>query len=106
MAWTILFIAGVFEIGWAIGLKYTHGFTRPMPTVLTIAAMIVSMTLLAYAVKTIPVGTAYAAWTGIGVLGTATLGILLFAEPVNTPRILFLLLILTGILGLRLTAAQ
>ena len=104
MAWTILFVAGIFEIAWAVGLKYTHGFTRPLPTVLTVIAMIISMTLLAYAVKTIPVGTGYAVWTGIGVLGTAILGILLFAEPLNAPRILFLGLILTGILGLRLTA--
>lgn len=101
-AWLILFVAGLFECGWAIGLKYTHGFTRPIPTLLTIAAIIISMGLLGVAVRTLPVGTAYAVWTGIGALGTATLGILLFREPATAARLVCLALIVTGIVGLKL----
>lgn len=104
MAWICLAIAGLFEVGWAIGLKYTQGFTRPWPSVLTIAGIVISMSLLALAVRTIPVGTGYAVWTGIGAVGTATLGILLFDEPVTAWRLFFLLLIVTGILGLKWTA--
>ncbi len=105
MAWACLFIAAVFEIGWAVGLKYTVGFTRLWPSLLTIGSMIASMTLLAIAVRSIPIGTGYAVWTGIGALGTAVLGMILFAEPVTAARIFFLLLIVFGIVGLKFTAA-
>ena len=104
MAWAMLIVAGLFEIGWAIGLKYTQGFTRPLATVLTIAAMVVSMTLLGLAVQKIPVGTGYAIWTGIGAVGTAALGIWLFHEPVTPARIAFLLMIVAGIIGLKFSA--
>lgn len=105
MAWTYLFVASLFEIGWAIGLKYTHGFTRLWPSVLTLAAMALSMFLLALAVRTIPIGTGYAIWTGIGAAGTATLGIILFAEPLTTWRVVCLVLIVSGVIGLKITAA-
>lgn len=104
MAWVYLLVAAVFEIGWAVGLKYADGFTRLWPSVLTIAAMVVSMGLLALAVRSIPVGTGYAVWTGIGAVGTAILGIVLFREPVTAARIAFLLLILCGVAGLKVTA--
>jgi quaternary ammonium compound-resistance protein SugE len=104
MAWTYLLIAAVLEIGWAIGLKYTEGFTKLWPTVWTVAAMVASMILLALAVRTIPVGTGYAIWTGIGAVGTAVLGIWLFQEPVTFWRVLFLLMIVGGIVGLKFTA--
>jgi len=105
MAWVYLFLAGLFEVGWAIGLKYTQGFTKLWPSVLTVVAVVISMSLLALAVRTIPVGTGYAIWTGIGVVGTATLGIVLFAEPVTAWRMFFLLLIVCGIIGLKFTAS-
>ena len=105
MAWVCLFIAGLFEIGWSVGLKYTEGFTKLWPSVLTIAAIIISLSLLAMAVRTIPIGTGYAIWTGIGVVGTATLGIVLFAEPMTAWRLGFLLLIIVGIIGLKFTAS-
>ena len=101
MAWVYLLLAGLFEIGWAVGLKYTQGFTKLWPSVLTVAAIVVSMTLLALAVRTIPVGTGYAVWTGIGAVGTAALGIVLFSEPVTAWRVFFLLLIVGGIIGLK-----
>lgn len=104
MPWILLAIAGLLETGWAIGLKYTEGFTRPVPTVLTIAAIIGSMVLLGLAVRDLPVGTAYAVWVGIGALGTAVLGILLFGEPATPARLLFLALLLIAIAGLKLTA--
>jgi quaternary ammonium compound-resistance protein SugE len=104
MPWILLAIAGLLETGWAIGLKYTDGFTRPVPTVLTIAAIIGSMVLLGLAVRDLPVGTAYAVWVGIGALGTAVLGILLFGEPATPARLLFLALLLIAIAGLKLTA--
>lgn len=104
MAWTYLFFAGIFEIGWAIGLKYTDGFTKPMPTVLTIASMIVSLGLLGLALKTLPVGTAYAIWTGIGTVGTAMLGIWLLGEPATALRLACIALIVSGIIGLKLVA--
>jgi quaternary ammonium compound-resistance protein SugE len=104
MDWFYLLAAAVFEIGWAIGLKSTQGFTKFWPSVFTISAMIVSMTLLAIAVRTIPIGTGYAVWTGIGALGTAVLGILLFNEPATAWRLLFLAMILCGIVGLKATA--
>lgn len=97
-------IAGVLECGWAIGLKYTEGFSRPLPTALTVLAMIASVWLLSVAMKTIPVGTAYAVWTGIGAVGVAILGMLLFGESREVARLLFLLLIITGIIGLKLVS--
>ena len=102
MAWIYLTIAGLFEIGWAIGLKYTEGFTRLLPSLWTIASMILSIALLGLALKTLPVGTAYAVWTGIGAVGTAALGIYLFAEPATAARLLCIGLILAGIVGLKL----
>ena len=104
MAWTYLLIAAFFEIGWAIGLKYTQGFTKLWPSVLTIAAMVLSLFCLALTVRTIPVGTGYAIWTGIGAVGTAILGIVLFAEPVTAWRVVCLLLIVLGVLGLKFSA--
>ena len=103
MAWLSLFFAGLTEIGWAIALKYSHGFTRLIPSILAIGAMILSFFLLAHSLKTIPIGTAYAVWTGIGIMGTVILGILLFNEPVSFCRILFLSMILIGIVGLKVT---
>lgn len=102
MAWVYLAIAGLFEIGWAIGLKYTHGFTRLVPTTLTLASMVVSLGLLGLALKSLPVGTAYAVWTGIGTLGTAMLGIVLFGEPAHALRLACIGLIVAGIIGLKL----
>ena len=105
MNWLILFVAGMLEIGWAIGLKYTDGFTRPLPTLVTVLSMVLSMGLLGIAVKSLPVGTAYAVWVGIGAVGTAALGIVLFDEPTSAGRFVSLALVLAGIVGLRLTAA-
>lgn len=104
MAWIYLFFAGLFEMGWAIGLKYTEGFSRLVPSVLTVAAMGISFWLLATALKTLPVGSAYAVWTGIGAVGTAALGIILFKEPATAARLVSILLIVAGIAGLRLTS--
>ena len=104
MAWVYLFIAGLFECGWAIGLKYTEGFTKLVPSVLTVAAMALSFWLLSTAMKTIPVGTAYAVWTGIGAIGVAILGMILFDESRNITRILCLMLIVAGIIGLKLVS--
>lgn len=101
LPWIYLTIAGVLEIVWAVGLKYTEGFTRLWPSVITIAAMVASMWLLAVAVRTIPVGTGYAVWTGIGVVGTATLGIVLFSEPATAARLGCIALIVAGIFGLK-----
>ena len=102
MAWLVLFLAGLFEIGWAIGLKYTDGFTRLWPTVATAVALVTSMALLGAAVRTLPIGTAYAVWTGIGAIGTVVLGIVLFGEPATAARLFCVGLILAGILGLKL----
>ena len=102
MSWIYLFIAGLFEIGWAIGLKYTEGFTKLWPSIITIIGMILSFYFLSTAVKTIPIGTAYAVWTGIGAVGTAILGILLFGESKEVVRIFFILLIVIGIIGLKI----
>jgi quaternary ammonium compound-resistance protein SugE len=102
MAWTVLFTAGLLEIGWAIGLKYTEGFTRLAPSVLTLAAMAGSILLLGLALKTLPIGTAYAVWTGIGAVGTAILGIALFGEPATAARLASIGLIVAGIVGLKL----
>jgi len=104
MPWLILLIAGLFEIAWATGLKYTEGFTRLWPTVATVAAMGVSMVLLGIAMKSLPVGTAYAIWTGIGAIGTVSLGIILFGESAALARLFCVLLILAGVLGLKLLA--
>jgi quaternary ammonium compound-resistance protein SugE len=102
MAWVVLFAAGLLEIGWAIGLKYTEGFTRLVPSVLTLAAMVGSIILLGVALKTLPIGTAYAVWTGIGAVGTALLGIALFGEPATVLRLASIGLIVAGIVGLKL----
>jgi quaternary ammonium compound-resistance protein SugE len=106
LTWILLFIAGLFEIGWAIGLKYTEGFTRPWPTVGTLASMILSVVLLGLAMRQLPVGTAYAVWTGIGAVGTALLGIVLFGESAAVARLVCLGLILSGIVGLKLVTPQ
>lgn len=102
MAWLFLTLAGLLEIVWAIGLKYTDGFSRLWPSIGTVAAMVASVLLLALAMKTLPVGTAYAVWTGIGAVGTAVLGIMLFNEPATAARLLCLTLIVAGIVGLKL----
>jgi len=104
MAWLTLVVAGLFEVGWAIGLKYTDGFTRLWPSLATIAAMIVSLGLLGLAMKTLPVGTSYAVWVGVGAVGTAILGIVLLGEPANAGRLLSLGLIVAGIVGLKLAS--
>lgn len=101
MSWLLLLLAGLFEVAWTIGLKYTDGFSRPLPTLLTLIAMAVSVLLLAMAVKQLPLGTAYAVWTGIGAVGTVLMGIWLFNEPATLARVLCLLLIIVGILGLK-----
>ncbi len=106
MAWLVLFVAGLCEVGWAVGLKYTEGFTRPIPTAFTAAMLAASMALLAWAVKTLPLGTAYAIWTGIGAVGAVALGIVLFKEPVTLPRLFCVGLIVAGILGLKLTSGS
>ncbi|MFO7524598.1 MAG: quaternary ammonium compound efflux SMR transporter SugE [Ignavibacteriaceae bacterium] len=106
MHWLILFIAGLFEIAWAVGLKYSDGFSKLWPSVFTIVCMVISMGLLAYAVKHLPVGTAYAIWTGIGAVGTAILGIILFNESKEFIRIFFIFLIIAGIVGLKLFSGE
>ena len=102
MSWIYLFIAGLFEIGWAVGLKYTAGFTKLWPSVITIIGMILSFYFLSNAIKTIPIGTAYAIWTGIGAVGTAILGMILFGESKELIRIFFIFLIVVGIVGLKI----
>ena len=102
MAWILLLVAGLLEVGWAIGLKYTEGFTRLWPSVFTLAAMTGSVVLLGIAMKSLPIGTSYAVWVGIGAVGTAILGIVLFGEPASTGRLLSLGLIVAGIVGLKL----
>lgn len=101
MHWIILFIAGLFEIAWAIGMKYSDSFSKPGPAVFTIVSMIISFALLAYAMKFLPVGTAYGVWTGIGAVGTAIMGIILFNDPKDLPRLIFLGMICVGIIGLK-----
>lgn len=103
MSWLILFIAGLLEVVWAVGLKYTHGFSRLIPSAITIVAMVVSMALLSWAMKTLPVGTAYAVWTGIGAVGAAIAGIVLLGESANPMRIASLACIVIGIIGLKLS---
>jgi quaternary ammonium compound-resistance protein SugE len=105
MPWTLLLVAGLLEVGWAVGLKYTAGFTRLAPSAVTIGAMVGSFVLLAEALKTLPIGTAYAVWTGIGTSGTAVLGILVFGESASFPRLACIALIVAGIAGLRLVPA-
>ncbi|MBL8468199.1 quaternary ammonium compound efflux SMR transporter SugE [Methyloversatilis discipulorum] len=105
MSWTILLIAGLFECAWAIGLKYTDGFSRFWPSAFTVTAMVISVVLLGIAMRNLPVGTAYAVWTGIGAVGTVILGIVLFNEPANAARLVCVGLIVAGILGLKLTSA-
>jgi len=102
MAWFVLFIAGLMEVGWAIGLKYTDGFSRLVPSLLTLAAMAASILLLGWALKTLPIGTAYAVWTGIGAVGTAALGIWLLGEPATAARLACIGLIVAGIAGLKI----
>lgn len=104
MAWLLLVVAGLLEIGWAIGLKFTEGFTRPLPTVLTALSMVASVLLLGLVMRTLPVGTAYAIWVGIGAVGTAVLGILLFGEPAGLLRVASLALIVAGLVGLKLAS--
>ena len=103
MAWIVLVVAGLFEVAWAIGLKYTEGFSRFWPSAATVAAMVVSVVLLGWAMRTLPVGTAYAVWTGIGAVGTVILGIFLFGEPATVARLLCVALIVAGIVGLKVT---
>ena len=102
MPWLILLLAGLLEIGWAVGLKYTDSFTRPLPTILTVAAMLASIALLGLALKALPLGTAYAIWTGIGAVGTVLAGVLLFGESLAPLRLLSILLIVAGLIGLKL----
>ena len=105
MAWIVLLIAGLLETGWAIGLKYTEGFTRFWPSVGTAISMVLSVVLLGWAMRSLPVGTAYAVWTGIGAVGTVVLGIVLFGEPANAARLACVALIVAGIVGLKFTSA-
>ncbi|EIK98372.1 transport-related membrane protein [Pseudomonas sp. M47T1] len=105
MSWLILFLAGLFEVGWAIGLKYTDGFSRPLPTALTVAAMAASLGLLGLAMRELPLGTAYAIWTGVGAVGTVIAGAVLFGEAVAPIRIASVALIITGLVGLKVSAA-
>jgi quaternary ammonium compound-resistance protein SugE len=105
MSWIILFFAGLFEVGWAVGLKYTDGFSRPLPTALTVAAMAVSLGLLGLAMKELPLGTAYAIWTGVGAVGTVIAGIILFGESMALFRLASVALIITGLIGLKVSAA-
>lgn len=104
MPWLILFVAGLLEVVWAVGLKYTHGFSRLVPSVITVVAMVVSMAMLSWAMKSLPVGTAYAVWTGIGAVGAAITGILLLGESASPMRIASLALIVLGIIGLKMSA--
>lgn len=104
MSWIILFFAGLFEVGWAVGLKYTDGFSKPLPTALTVAAMAISLGLLGLAMKELPLGTAYAIWTGVGAVGTVIAGIILFGESMALVRLVSVALIVTGLVGLKVSA--
>lgn len=106
MSWLILLFAGLFEIAWAVGLKYTVGFTRPTPTILTVLAMVTSLGLLGLALRTLPLGTAYAVWTGIGTIGTVLFGIVILNESASVARIACILLIIAGIIGLKILAPE
>ena len=105
MAWVILVVAGLFEVGWAIGLKYAEGFTRLWPSIWTVLAMMISLWLLGIAMKSLPVGTAYSVWVGVGAVGTVILGIVLLGDPVNAARLISVALIIAGIIGLKLATA-
>ncbi|MGE8113241.1 MULTISPECIES: quaternary ammonium compound efflux SMR transporter SugE [Pseudomonas] len=105
MSWIILFFAGLFEVGWAVGLKYTDGFSKPLPTILTVAAMAISLGLLGLAMKELPLGTAYAIWTGVGAVGTVIAGIILFGESMALVRLVSVALIVTGLIGLKVSAS-
>ncbi|WDY59263.1 quaternary ammonium compound efflux SMR transporter SugE [Pseudomonas sp. PSKL.D1] len=105
MSWIILFFAGLFEVGWAVGLKYTDGFTKPLPTILTVGAMVISLGLLGLAMKELPLGTAYAIWTGVGAVGTVIAGIILFGESMALVRLVSVALIVTGLIGLKISAS-
>ncbi|MFJ4068406.1 quaternary ammonium compound efflux SMR transporter SugE [Pantoea sp. Tr-811] len=105
MSWIILFFAGLFEVGWAVGLKYTDGFSKPLPTALTVAAMAISLGLLGLAMKELPLGTAYAIWTGVGAVGTVIAGIILFGESMALVRLVSVALIVTGLIGLKVSAS-
>lgn len=104
MSWLILVVAGLLEVGWAIGLKYTHGFTRPIPSILTGIAIAGSMVLLGIAVRSIPLGTAYAVWVGIGVFGTTVLGVAVLGEPATPARLIFVMMLVASVIGLKLTS--
>jgi quaternary ammonium compound-resistance protein SugE len=106
MAWMLLVLAGLLEVGWAIGLKYTEGFTRPLPTALTLISMVASMGLLGLATKTLPIGTAYGVWVGIGAVGAAILGIVLFGESASAARLGFMALMVVAIIGLKVTSGH
>jgi quaternary ammonium compound-resistance protein SugE len=106
MGWLLLFFAGLLEVGWAVGLKYTAGFTRLLPTLLTVASMVASLGLLGLSLKTLPIGTAYAVWTGIGTVGTVILGIFLFGEDTSVARLACIGLIVAGIIGLKLVSPE
>jgi len=103
MDWLYLATAGIFEVGWAIGLRYSQGFTKPLPSIMTVLGMATSFYFLSLSLKSLPIGTAYAVWTGIGTIGTVLLGIILFAEPVSFMRVVCIILIVSGIAGLKLT---
>ncbi len=105
MSWIILFFAGLFEVGWAVGLKYTDGFSKPIPTVLTVGAMVISLGLLGLAMKELPLGTAYAIWTGVGAVGTVIAGIILFGESMDLVRLVSVALIICGLVGLKVSAS-
>lgn len=105
MSWIILFFAGLFEVGWAVGLKYTDGFSKPLPTALTVAAMAISLGLLGLAMKELPLGTAYAIWTGVGAVGTVIAGIILFGESMALARLVSVALIVAGLIGLKVSAS-
>lgn len=106
MAWVVLFVAGLLEIGWAVGLKFTEGFTRPLPSILTVLCMIASLGLLGVALRSLPLGTAYAVWTGVGTVGTAAVGVLWLGESASFGRLICIALIVAGIAGLKLLAAE
>jgi quaternary ammonium compound-resistance protein SugE len=106
MEWVYLIVAGLFEVGWALGLKYSNGFTNPIPSVLTVIGMIISFGLLSLALRTLPLGTAYAIWTGIGAVGTAIIGMILFEESADVMRLVCICLIVAGVLGLKFLAPQ
>ncbi|QIY96178.1 quaternary ammonium compound efflux SMR transporter SugE [Streptomyces sp. S1D4-11] len=106
MAWILLLVAGLLEVGWSIGMKYTDGFTRLVPSVLTGAGIVASMVLLSYAAKSLPIGTAYGVWVGIGAAGAAVLGMLVLGEPATAPRIFFVCLLLVAVVGLKVTSGH